>query len=56
MDSNPRPQPWQGCALPLSYTRVASTKSGGMRLSRTAERWYNPSLAPLQEANYMIEC
>src|SRR5436305_84231 len=21
-DSNPRPQPWQGCALPLSYTRV----------------------------------
>ena len=22
-DSNPRPQPWQGCALPLSYTRTA---------------------------------
>src|SRR5215469_15374251 len=21
-DSNPRPQPWQGCALPLSYARV----------------------------------
>jgi hypothetical protein len=21
-DSNPRPQPWQGCALPLSYTRT----------------------------------
>jgi hypothetical protein len=21
-DSNPRPQPWQGCALPLSYTRL----------------------------------
>jgi hypothetical protein len=21
-DSNPRPQPWQGCALPLSYTRI----------------------------------
>src|ERR1700689_4586040 len=20
-DSNPRPQPWQGCALPLSYAR-----------------------------------
>ncbi len=20
-DSNPRPQPWQGCALPLSYSR-----------------------------------
>ncbi len=22
-DSNPRPQPWQGCALPLSYARFA---------------------------------
>src|SRR4029453_14091200 len=21
-DSNPRPQPWQGCALPLSYSRI----------------------------------
>jgi hypothetical protein len=21
-DSNPRPQPWQGCALPLSYARL----------------------------------
>ena len=21
-DSNPRPQPWQGCALPLSYFRM----------------------------------
>ncbi len=21
-DSNPRPQPWQGCALPLSYARM----------------------------------
>ena len=21
-DLNPRPQPWQGCALPLSYTRI----------------------------------
>ena len=20
--SNPRPQPWQGCALPLSYSRI----------------------------------
>ena len=23
-DSNPRPQPWQGCALPLSYARTPS--------------------------------
>ena len=22
-DSNPRRQPWQGCTLPLSYSRVA---------------------------------
>ena len=22
-DSNPRPQPWQGCALPLSYSRIS---------------------------------
>jgi hypothetical protein len=21
-DSNSRPQPWQGCALPLSYSRI----------------------------------
>ena len=25
-DSNPRPQPWQGCALPLSYTRSRGTE------------------------------
>src|SRR5262252_7559099 len=29
-DSNPRPQPWQGCALPLSYTRIR-TGSGPCR-------------------------
>jgi hypothetical protein len=27
-DSNPRPQPWQGCALPLSYTRIRKRASG----------------------------
>ena len=26
-DSNPRPQPWQGCALPLSYTRTPNHRS-----------------------------
>ena len=25
-DSNPRPQPWQGCALPLSYARSAASR------------------------------
>ena len=24
-DSNPRLQPWQGCALPLSYARIIYT-------------------------------
>src|SRR5581483_5270647 len=26
-DLNPRPQPWQGCALPLSYSRSAKLDS-----------------------------
>ncbi|MEY3841966.1 MAG: hypothetical protein RLZZ542_1076, partial [Pseudomonadota bacterium] len=29
-DLNPRPQPWQGCALPLSYAR---TSVGGGRIA-----------------------
>src|SRR5438067_13899000 len=28
-DSNPRRQPWQGCTLPLSYSRVAGGFSSG---------------------------
>ncbi len=28
-DSNPRPQPWQGCALPLSYARSALVLPAG---------------------------
>ena len=31
-DLNPRPQPWQGCALPLSYTRIR--KDSGARPNR----------------------
>ncbi len=31
-DSNPRPQPWQGCALPLSYARIRSRARGSRRL------------------------
>src|SRR5580704_684256 len=30
-DSNPRPQPWQGCALPLSYTRITPRLFLGLR-------------------------
>lgn len=37
-DSNPRPQPWQGCALPLSYARAAPTKEAGRYPTRPAER------------------
>ena len=28
-DSNPRPQPWQGCALPLSYARYGVAGGAG---------------------------
>src|ERR1044072_6779608 len=28
-DSNPRPQPWQGCALPLSYARSERDRQAG---------------------------
>ena len=30
-DSNPRPRPWQGRALPLSYTRVFNRLLAGIR-------------------------
>ena len=46
-DLNPRPQPWQGCALPLSYSRLDAgfcTKrprktKDPVRLPRTPHRW-----------------
>ena len=31
-DSNPRPQPWQGCALPLSYARAPDQGAVSRRL------------------------
>ena len=31
-DSNPRPQPWQGCALPLSYARTPDQGAVSRRL------------------------
>ena len=35
-DSNSRLQPWQGCALPLNYSRISSSiKSGADEGSRT---------------------
>ncbi len=39
-DSNPRPQPWQGCALPLSYARAPSPPAAeaGLLCGFPAER------------------
>src|SRR5437870_5810719 len=42
-DSNPRPQPWQGCALPLSYTRIREGYDGF-----AARECYAKTLVPLQ--------
>src|SRR5262249_38659866 len=49
-DSNPRPQPWQGCALPLSYTRVLKIdKRSSERLGMTAPpSSYAKECIPLQ--------
>lgn len=33
-DSNPRHQPWQGCALPLSYIRLERLEPYGVRVPR----------------------
>ena len=37
-DSNPRPQPWQGCALPLSYARSELDRMTG-RVRRRLLAW-----------------
>ena len=37
-DSNPRPQPWQGCALPLSYTRILNQISD-LRFEALVVKW-----------------
>src|SRR5690348_12876179 len=44
-DSNPRPQPWQGCALPLSYARAPAV---GGRIIRIEPRFATPGLAALR--------
>src|SRR6058998_1299366 len=35
-DSNPRPQPWQGCALPLSYSREVDFRAAANSNKRIA--------------------
>ena len=36
-DSNSRLQPWQGCALPLNYSRVKNLLNGGTNRARTCD-------------------
>jgi hypothetical protein len=45
-DSNPRPRPWQGRALPLSYTRIrdaAITRATGRAMPNAAPECNSPS-------------
>ena len=43
-DSNPRPQPWQGCALPLSYARAGGPAAPEGVAERAASYWPGPGL------------
>ena len=45
-DSNPRPQPWQGCALPLSYARPLRAAP-----ERRGRAVYAPIVGGLQQRN-----
>src|SRR5690606_11201634 len=51
-DSNPRPQPWQGCALPLSYTR--SRQSFQKPFVSVRQALYGPTLRRLQQGNLLL--
>ena len=42
-DSNPRPQPWQGCALPLSYARIICRIAARPETKRAPSRSRSPS-------------
>ena len=51
-DSNPRPQPWQGCALPLSYARAGTTllhkeSRAAWQYWHRQERQWRPAAVPL---------
>ena len=45
-DSNPRPQPWQGCALPLSYARSGAVPGVSRRGEAGISRGF-PGRQPL---------
>ena len=47
-DSNSRPQPWQGCALPLSYSRAV--ESAYSRAKRTGVNPYRATFSTAQRS------
>src|SRR5690606_23742819 len=47
-DSNPRPQPWQGCALPLSYTRSCGNRRKPRLYGRTYPRLQQEKQRPFR--------
>ena len=44
-DLNPRPQPWQGCALPLSYSRPPEAEGYEQRRSLSSRRGHREGVA-----------
>src|SRR5712692_3352448 len=38
-DSNPRPRPWQGRALPLSYTRILAAHGRWLSYAKRRPAW-----------------
>gem|GEM_PF-1503363 len=48
-DSNPRPQPWQGCALPTElFSRSAVSRHSSFQISLSEKRDSNPRPQPWQ--------
>ena len=52
-DSNARPQPWQGCALPLSYARSLAPPEACVRVGKRA---VSTGFAPVQGAKTCEMC
>ena len=51
-DSNPRPQPWQGCALPLSYARSGAVCRLLLRATVWVRRATSSACRGLQQQSY----
>jgi hypothetical protein len=57
-DLNPRPQPWQGCALPLSYTRIrwvhrAALPPAASYAKRLAALQPHPAEQPIGDSSFL---